>query len=114
MLGTPLTSGGLFPLTRVFRMVGRSRDVSTLTLMLVFWVNAVLMALKLSSSAPLHTPSASMDVTLGGPLQKLAPVNVVGGNVLFDELIQIPTVTTIECWHNDSPCASRAQQQIET
>src|SRR6266704_3555245 len=67
MLGTPLTSGGLFPLTRVFRMVGRSRDVSTLTLMLVFWVNAVLMALKLSSSAPLHTPSASMDVTLVGP-----------------------------------------------
>src|SRR6266700_4968817 len=68
MLGTPLTSGGLFPLTRVFRMVGRSRDVSTLTLMLVFWVNAVLMALKLSSSAPLHTPSTSMDVTLAGPL----------------------------------------------
>src|SRR5260370_34788400 len=67
MLGTPLTSGGLFPLTRVFRMVGRSRDVSTLTLMLVFWVNAVLMGLQLSSSEQLHTPSASMEVTLVVP-----------------------------------------------
>src|SRR5579859_2325332 len=67
MLGTPLTSGGLLPLTRVFRMVGRSRVDSTLTLMPDFWVNAVLMALKLSSSTPLNTLRTSIEVTLVGP-----------------------------------------------
>src|SRR5260221_6616321 len=35
-----------------------------------------------------------------GALQKLAPVNVVGGDILFDELIQVLTVTTIENRHD--------------
>ncbi len=67
-----MTSGGLFPLTRVFSTVGRSRVDSTLTLMPVFCVNAAFCNWKLASSLALHTVSTSMDETELGVLVLLA------------------------------------------
>ena len=49
---------------------------------------------------------ADAQASRGGPLQKLASVDVAGSGVLFDELIQISTVTTIKCRHKAPPLLS--------